>query len=133
MTENLRREVLHLLLDKHLSSGQVGKRLGLSPSEVMAIKNSADFEKTLPASAADPPSGLSDLETDETEQIRELRRRVREVLLERFDRFPPPVLLRLWQLIEDPKLLEAPSDVEKDPFDIPEDVREKIFELLDDV
>jgi hypothetical protein len=46
---------------------------------------------------------------------------------------PPAPLVRLWQLVEDPKLLEGGLEREEDPFDVPEEVREKIFGLLDGI
>lgn len=124
--------MLRLLLEEHLSSREVGNRLGLTPSEVMAIKNAEPSarkshrgkKKRLPTHTSEKEGSL---------QIEELRRRVRWVLAERFEDFPPAVLLRLWQLIEDPNLLEPKDKGPKDPFEIPESVREKVFELLDGV
>jgi len=150
---DLREEVRRLLLEERLSSKEVGRRLGLSPSQVMAIK--AGKLETLPVPSApdsplaqelhscvEPRSGSStpsaggpgDSRAErvgEAEQIQNLRRRVRAALLERIEKLPPQVLVRLWQLVEDPRLLEGSTAEGEDPFELSEEVREKIFELLD--
>jgi hypothetical protein len=126
----LHAEVCRLLVEERLSSKQVGERLGLSPSQVMAIKNGKLEHLPRPTSSPGSQTGTPP-DLDEADQIRHLRKRVRAALLERFDDFPPHVLVRLWQLIEDPKLLEGSTGGEEVPFEIPEDVREKIFALLD--
>ena len=126
----LHAEVCRLLVEERLSSKQVGERFGLSPSQVMAIKNGKLEHLPAPITSPVTPTDLqSDL--DEAGQIRHLRKNVRAALLDRFDDFPPHVLVRLWQLVEDPKLLEGSSGGEADPFEVSEEVREKIFALLD--
>ncbi|MCA9431988.1 MAG: hypothetical protein KC940_15865, partial [Candidatus Omnitrophica bacterium] len=68
---------------------------------------------------------------DRGELIEIIRRRVREALIDRLDEFPPASLVRLWQLIEDPKLLLPIESAEKDPFEVSAETKEKIFALLD--
>lgn len=71
--------------------------------------------------------------TSDAEQLQALRRLARSTLLQRVPELPPAPLVRLWQLMEDPKLLAGGLEDEEDPFDVSEETREKIFGLLDGV
>jgi hypothetical protein len=124
-TEDLKQEVRRLMREERLSSVTVAERLGLSTSDVMTMLNgrngSAYESQPLKGGRADG------------EQVQELRRLARSTLIQRVPELPPAPLVRLWQLVEDPKLLEGGLDREEDPFDVPEEVREKIFGLLDGI
>jgi len=121
---NLQEQVCDFLFRKRLSSTETAKRLGISHKEVMQL--------AVPTEAVDsPPMPETAKPRDGGDQIEFIRRRVREALIERLDEFPPASLVRLWQLIEDPKLLLQTEREDEDPFEISAETREKIFALLD--
>jgi hypothetical protein len=135
MTE-LEGQVCRLLFHEGVSSTEAAERLRLSPAEVVSIAvNSKGNGKS--TSRRKPAPSLPEEPLDEGEQIRLLRQQVRLGLLSRtrpgaIDEIPAAALVRLWQLIEDPQLLN--KDVEsEDPFMevIPEETQDAIFRLLD--
>jgi hypothetical protein len=119
-TDDLRQEVRRLMREERLPSTKVAERLGLTTHEVMAMANGRN-------------GSASKDDSSDDEQVKKLRRLARSTLLQRVPELPPAPLVRLWQLVEDPKLLEGGLGVEEDPFDVPEEVRGKIFGLLDEV
>ncbi len=135
MTE-LEGQVCRLLFQEGVSSTEAAERLRLSPAEVVSIAvsskgngRSTPKRKTVPGAVEEP--------LDEGEQIRLLRQQVRQGLLSRtrpraIDEIPASALIRLWQLIEDPRLLNKNAG-EEDPFaeTICEETRNAIFQLLD--
>ncbi len=135
MTE-LEGQVCRLLFQEGISSTEAAERLRLSPAEVVSIAvksksngNSTSKRKPVPIPAEEP--------LDEGEQIRQLRHQVRQGLLSRtrpgaIDEIPAAALVRLWQLVEDPRLLNTTTG-EEDPFAevIPTEIQEEIFKLLD--
>jgi hypothetical protein len=125
---NLQEKVCELLFRKRLSSTETAKRLGISHKEVMelAVPTEARGKR-----GSDESAGEEAKPRDGGEQIEFIRRRAREALIERLDEFPPASLVRLWQLIEDPKLLLQTDTREEDPFEISKETRQKIFALLD--
>jgi hypothetical protein len=125
---NLQEKVCDFLFRKRLSSTETARRLGISHKQVMELAVPTESKES--HFASDPiPSTPSRKEGPA--QIEFIRRRVREALIERLDEFPPASLVRLWQLIEDPKLLLNEDREEEDLFQISEETREKIFALLD--
>jgi hypothetical protein len=135
MTE-LEGQVCRLLFQEGVSSTEAAERLRLSPAEVVSIAvNSKGNGKS--NTKQKPASSLSEESLDEGEQIRLLRQQVRQGLLSRtrpgaIDEIPAAALVRLWQLIEDPRLLNKTVETE-DPFTevIPEEIQDAIFRLLD--
>lgn len=127
-TEDVHLEVRRLMREERLSSITVAERLGLTTHEVMAIANGRNGS---PHSTQATVSAKED--RSDCEQVQELRRLARSTLIQRVSELPPAPLVRLWQLVEDPKLLEGGLKDGEDPFDVPEEVREKIFELLDGI
>ena len=135
MTE-LEGQVCRLLFQEGVSSTEAAERLRLSPAEVVSI---AVHSKGNGKATTNRKSGTARKEEslDDGAQIRLLRQQVRQGLLSRtrpgaIDEIPATALVRLWQLIEDPRLLN--KDVEdEDPFAevIPEETRKAIFRLLD--
>ncbi len=121
---NLQEKVCDFLFRERLSSTETAKRLGISHKEVMELAVPTEAKNS-----PEPPEAVKP--RDIGEEIDFIRRRVREALIERLDEFPPASLVRLWQLIEDPKLLLGKVNEEEDVFEISEETREKIFELLD--
>jgi hypothetical protein len=136
MTE-LEGQVCRLLFQEGVSSTEAAERLRLSPAEVVSIAvNSKGNGK--PSSKSKPVPTTVERPLDEAEQIRLLRHQVREGLLSRtrpgaIEEIPAAALVRLWQLIEDPRLLNKAGE-EEDPFTeaIPEETQEAIFRLLDE-
>lgn len=111
-------EVRDLLFRKRMSSTEIASRLGITPREVM--------ECAVPGRKSETPPPV-----EGSAQVDHLRRKVRESLIRRLDEFPPASLVRLWQLIEDPKLLLVDDAEDEDLFPISDETREKIFGLLD--
>lgn len=115
---DLADRVRDLLFRERLSSTEIASKLGITPREVM--------ECAVPGKKSEAPSPR-----EGPAQIEHLRRKVRESLIRRLDEFPPASLVRLWQLIEDPKLLLTGEQEAEQVFAISEETREKIFALLD--
>ncbi len=135
MTE-LEGQVCRLLFQEGVSSTEAAERLRLSPAEVVSIavhskgNGKADTKRKSAAAIKEEP-------LDDGAQIRLLRQQVRQGLLSRtrpgaIEEIPATALVRLWQLIEDPRLLNQDVD-DDDPFMevIPEETRKAIFSLLD--
>ncbi|MCA9440824.1 MAG: hypothetical protein KC964_08475 [Candidatus Omnitrophica bacterium] len=121
---NLQEKVCDFLFKKRLSSTETAKRLGISHQEVMQLAVPSEASGSTPERETARP-------TDGGAQIEFIRRRVREALIDRLEEFPPASLVRLWQLIEDPKLLLPIESAEEDPFEVSAETKEKIFALLD--
>lgn len=115
---DLADRVRDLLFRERMSSTEIAKKLRITPREVM--------ECAVPEKKAETPPPV-----EGSAQIDHLRRKVRESLIRRLDEFPPASLVRLWQLIEDPKLLLAEEGEDEELFPVSEETWEKIFALLD--
>jgi len=128
---DLEDQVRRLFLKEHCSNVEIATQLGISPQEVLRIANGLRNG----SSNTQPPNG--EVLTNE-KQIDLLRKQVRAALVTRTragaaSDFPASALVRLWQLIEDPKVLTAGDEDDGDVFGIPEETREAIFKLLDGV
>ena len=135
MTE-LEGQVCRLLFHDGVSSTEAAQRLRLSPAEVVSIAVKSKGQ-TRPSASSQLPGETDDDALDEAGQIRLLRLQVRRGLLARtrpgaIEEIPAAALVRLWQLVEDPRLL-GKTEPEEDPFEevVPEEMREAIFQLLD--
>jgi hypothetical protein len=132
MTE-IEGQVRRLLFEEGVSSTEAAERLCLSPAEVVSIAVQSRSHPN--GSAPKQPKPVEPV--NDAGQIHLLRSQVRAGLLARtrgdaVEDFPASALVRLWQLIEDPKLLSAGDPEEGDLFDVPEATREEIFRLLDE-
>jgi hypothetical protein len=136
-------QVRKLLLEDRLTVAQAAQRLRLDPGQVVRLMNEPRAQaprgrtakqnrKPTGASPGDDAPVAASREMSEAEQIGLLRKKVRGALLARFEEFPPAVLLRLWQLVEDPRLLESSQAETEDPLDLPTDLKQRIFSLLDE-
>lgn len=136
MTE-LEGQVCRLLFQEGVSSTEAAERLRLSPAEVVSIAVNSKGNGKPTSGKKHAPTSMAEELPDEGEQIRLLRQQVRQGLLSRtrpgaIEEIPAAALVRLWQLIEDPRLLNKTVE-EEDPFAeiIPEETQEAIFQLLD--
>lgn len=136
MTE-LEGQVRQLLFEEGISTTEAARRLRIPSAEVVSIAVRARNGNGAPRAARRKPKPEPELPAEPGEQIDLLRAQVRQALIVRtrageVAEFPAAALVRLWQLVEDPKLLSGGQDPEEELFDIPEGVREEIFRLLDE-
>lgn len=136
MTE-LEGRVRQLLFEEGISTTEAARRLRIPSAEVVSIAVRARNGNGAPRAARRKPKPEPELPAEPGEQIDLLRAQVRQALIVRtrsgeVSEFPAAALVRLWQLVEDPKLLSGGQVAEEELFDIPEAVREEIFRLLDE-